>query len=180
MKHLLNFALSMTLIFTVVSCGDSGDTNADSSFYNKFVNSKNGVEFKEPNKIQNNQGGFNQQSQSEILLTLDTNGTYHLRSSIPENVQISNGKKELEGDRGTWTIKSGGKLSLSNGAEADVQGLLGFNTNNSDRSFTLTFQEPVRIKMVQSTNSGFGFSGGTITSYTTVDFTLQGSTSVSR
>ena len=177
--------LSVTMLLTVslfvASCGQQETNSSNSSQYKQYITSHDGIEVKEPNKVsaQQTQGNYNNVQQADILLSLDSNGTYHLRSDIPS--ELNGNGQELTGIRGEYDIDARGVLKLKYGGQvvAETSYSHGNLNTTSQNSFSLNFVPAVEVEVVQlSQNTGFGGTG--FTSFQTVQFSLQGFSTVSR
>lgn len=173
----LNVIMLLALGLFVASCGQQETSNGNSQ-YSKFVNSHDGVEVKAPNKVNSQQNNYNNVQQGDILLSLDSNGTYHLRSAIPSELYGDN--RELDGIKGDYDIDSRGVLKLKQGGKTIAESAYSMgNMNNNSNSFSLNFVQPVTIEVLQL-NSQTGYNGQNFTSFQTVEYSLQGYSTISR
>jgi hypothetical protein len=174
----LQFLMVMLLGFSLVSCGKQ-ETNSNTASFDQYVNAHDGVEFKSPNKLNNGQFQNNGNTQNaEILLTLDSNRTFHIRSKVPASVY--NKEQELSGVKGQWEVDSQGQMFLKRNGKVIAQ------TNNyygyqqqSGNMFNLQFTEAVIIEVVQSNGQMQGYNGN-LTSFAVMDYSLQGTVTVQR
>lgn len=184
MKAMSTFLL-LSLSIMLAACGNQSSSQSATNQFENFINSKNGVEFKEPSIVSTAQIASQQQysyagfETSEILLSLDLDGTFHLRATIPESLNTN--ESELEGTRGRWSLDERNQLILSdNNGAVLAQAYSSFNQEASD-SFTITFTESINLDTYQVTvnqNVQQGFTN--YTSYATSVLTLNGMTTVSR
>lgn len=176
----LNLIMVLALGLFIAGCGQQNNSNNNSQ-YNQFVNSHDGVEVKAPSKVNpqmvNNNMGMVQQG--DILLSLDSNGTYHLRSGIPEEMYGDN--RELTGIRGQYDVDSRGVLRLKQGGQviAESAFTMGVVNTSNLNTFNLNFVQPVSIDMIQLNNQ-VGYNGGNFTSFQTIQVPIQGYTTVTR
>lgn len=182
MRVLTTFIL-LSLSIMLAACGNQNASNSSVSQFDNFINANDGIEFKAPNKIQSNTFSNQQQvygnyEQSEILLTLDHNGTFHMRASIPAGMNTSD--TELEGVRGTWEIDSRGLLQL-NSESGEILARSSYNLNQTEsNSFALTINQVVNLDILQvNTNTNVN-NYSNFTSYGVTTFPLQGMATVSR
>lgn len=161
--------LSILALSLLMACGKQQQSTNQGN-YTSFVNSQNGVEFKAPSKIQLNYDQNNQNYDvSDILLSIDTNGTYHLRSDIPQG--NLNATTELQGVQGEWEISNLGELKLYQNGQLVAQS--GFNPNNAN-SYTLNFIKPIDLEIVRMDRMN-GWNGyNDLTTYSVINFTVSG------
>jgi hypothetical protein len=109
----LTRTLMVALSLFLISCGNM-NTATQQNTLTEYITSDSGVDFKEPNKVITGQNLNN----SEIVLSLDTNQTFYLRSRLVNpNGSVIN-SQELEGVRGTYKTTNLGELKLyRNGKE---------------------------------------------------------------
>ena len=176
----LNILMVLALGLSVASCGQQNTNSNNNSQYKQFINSHDGVEVKEPNKVTQVQGYNNQGfTQSDTLLTLDSNGTFKLRKDIPE--ELYGDDRELEGINGEYEVDSRGVLKLKENGEVIAESsysMVNMNSN-SQSSFSLNFIKSVSLPTIQLQQTS-GYGGNNFTSFTTVDVPLQGPTTVTR
>ena len=184
MKALSTIVL-LGLSIMLASCGNQSSTQSASSQFDNFVNANDGIEFKAASLITTNQINNNNQNinsgldQAEILLTLDHNGTFHMRSSVPANLGLS--YTELEGIRGKWELDDRRLLVLSDNSGATIaQASYSFNQTDS-KSFALTIQKNIDLEIMQvGANQNYNNYNGNFTSYGITNYTLQGLATVER
>lgn len=163
--------LSILILVLLISCGQQSTSNNQSE-YTSFINSHNGVEFKAPSKIKlnYNQNDLNHDV-SDILLSIDSNGTYHLRSDVPAGGLNAN-NNELQGIRGEWEISNLGQLSLSqNGVVVSESGMNSGINQGTNQSYTLNFIKPVDLDIVRMDTLGGPGGYADITNYSVINFT---------
>lgn len=159
--------LLILLILLAVGCGRPDGSRQQQ--FTDFINSNNGVEFKAPSKIQLAYNQENSQnSVSDILLTIDTDGSFHMRSDIPSGSLSNQG--ELLGTTGEWEIGQTGELALYQQGQLIAQST--WNGGNQN-TYSLNFVQPIDLEIVQK-NTMNGFNGGDFTSYSIINYTVTG------
>jgi hypothetical protein len=172
----IKFALLLTLTIFMIACGKEESNNSSNGNYENFINSNDGVEFKSPSKVSLNQQVSNGQM-SELLLSIDHNGTYHLRSSVPTNVDSQ--RKEVDGIKGEWKVNSKGLIELyKSGKKIASSNEFYQASSSSSDTLSLNFLEQVNIDIIYAVN-GNNFYGNTVT-YSTTPVSLYGYVTIKR
>jgi hypothetical protein len=170
----IKFILIGLLGVLFISCGNQTSNRTQNNF-SEFMNAHDGVEFKSPSIVQSFGQQYNQYQTSDIVLTLDSNRTYHLRAQQTNNGGLNIGNQELEGVRGTWEVTNLGVLKLKRNGQMIAESNTTFENSNN---FNLHFHQDVQIEMLQF-NQNIGFNGG-LNSFQIVNFTLGGTTVITR
>lgn len=175
MKNLIKSLSVMILSIFIISCGQESNNNSNNNF-KEFINSNNGVEFKKPSKVNIGQNAFvSNQQISDILLTLDNDGSYHLRSSVPTNV--SSNQTELEGIKGEWKVSNEGLIELYRGNTKVATSNQFYNNGSSNNSLSLNFIQNVQLDIINTANN---FFNNNIVTFNTTQINLQGFITVIR
>jgi len=177
----LNLIYILCTLALFTSCGQESSTDGYKSNYDQFITSHDGVEVKEPNKLNLMQGQINPNQQvlkNDIVISLDSNGTYHLRSKIPAS--LGNNNVELEGIKGEWSVDSRGLLQLEENGIVIAESNYLVGSGNITNSINLEFIRPVDIEVLSLDNLN-GYNGGYgYPSFDTYSFSLNGYATVTR
>jgi hypothetical protein len=176
----IKLSLLLALTIMMVACGKEDSKSSSSNNYENFINSNNGVEFKEPSKVNVGQNMYNSNTQiSDILLTLDNDGSFHLRSSVPSSLNST--KTELDGVHGEWKVSGSGLIELyKNGNKVATSNEFYNMSDTSTTSLSLNFTTPLSIDVINTASGQFYNNGQNLVSFTTTQQNLEGYITVVR
>jgi hypothetical protein len=184
LERLIMRAIKLTLLLALtimmVACGKDDSKSSSNNNYENFINSNDGVEFKAPSKVNMGQNAYNSNSQiSEILLTIDNDGTFHLRSSIPSN--LNSNQEELAGHKGEWKVTSRGLIELyKNGNKIATSNEYYQTSGSTSSSLSLNFTSPISLDVINTANGQIYNNGQNMISFNTTQLNLQGFITVIR
>ena len=162
----LRLIIFFTMSALMVSCGKQGTEAGSSNYYLNFINAHNGVDFKDPSKINVYQSNFTTNSYSgDILVSLDNNGSFYIRSEMPFDYS---GDEEMEGVRGTWEVDNGYLELYKDGKKVATSKDFPKTTNTNETQLSLNFIRPLGINMVSVENTFNPFGNGVTLNSTVV------------